>query len=169
MSPEPNFAHGLVLDACVLIDYLKTDRYILPLMSKHLGRVLIPSPIIVEVEDFKEVEVVSELGIAIIEPNIDDVFNAATGVGSLSFQDRICLLVAKRASATCVTNDKRLRKNCANEGVQTIWGLEALVLIHESGRISSNEAWKIIMGINEINPKYVTQGILDRLSRRLGR
>jgi hypothetical protein len=102
----------LLMDANVLIDFCDSDRTVIPLISKHIGRVHVPMPILLEeVEQFKDFDW-TELGIVGIEPSLALVTQAAQRRAGLSFHDHLCLLLAGEHRWTCVTNDGRLRREC---------------------------------------------------------
>ncbi len=90
---EPMF---MIMDACVLIDYLKTDKSVLRLFVEFIGPVHVVSPIVAEVKDIENEDELMELGLIIVEPELEDAFEAAELIGSTSFQDNLCLLTAKR-------------------------------------------------------------------------
>jgi hypothetical protein len=98
----------MILDACALIDFIKVDRAILELVVKYVGALHVVSPVVDEINEIKDENELVELGVVIIEPEIEDAFAAVSQSGPASFQDNLCLLVAKRYSLTCVTNDKSL-------------------------------------------------------------
>ena len=156
----------MIMDACVLIDYVKADRYILELITKYVGPVFLVSPVVDEVKNINESDL-SELGLIIIEPELVDVFDAAAGTGRTSFQDKLCLLTAKRRGLVCVTNDKVLRKACENEGVEYLWGLQLLLVLHENGGIPVEDAYKIVDLIHRNNPKHITRAIVDQFKIKL--
>lgn len=163
-STQPVF---LILDACVLIDYIKTDRFILELVGKQLGRVHVVSSVVDEVLDISSPQELTELGIEIVEPEMADAFTAAAAQGALSFADHLCLLTAKRNRFTCVTNDSSLRKTCERESVPTLWGLELLALLAEAQAMSGRDAYQVALAIQAINPRFITSKILKRLAKRL--
>jgi len=152
----------MIMDACVLIDFIKTDRTVLELIVKHVGPVHVISPIVEEVGEIDDESELLELGLAIMEPEIEDAYAAASHSGPISFQDRLCLLTAKRHGFKCVTNDKSLRKLCEQEGIPLLWGLEILAELHKAGGISAKEAVLIAQAIRESNPKHITVKIISR-------
>lgn len=153
---------SMILDACVLIDFIKADRSVLKLVLKHIGSLHVTTPGVSEVNDIKDESELLDLGVAIIEPELEDAFEAAGKPGPTSFQDNLCFLAAKRHRLTCVTNDKHLRKRCKQEGVPRMWGLELLSELHEAGGISRKRARAIAHEIRRINPKYTTAEIVAR-------
>lgn len=152
----------MIMDACVLIDYIKTDRSVLELIVKYVGEVHIISPVVDEVKVIDSEEELIELGLIIVEPELEDAFTAEEQVGATSFQDQLCLLTAKRHDFTCVTNDKNLRKACKMETIPTMWGLELIAKLHKSGGIPAKSAIDIARQIHKTNPKHITMKIVER-------
>jgi len=128
------------MDANVLIDFCDSDRTVLSLISKHLGTVHVPLPILLEeVDQFKDFDW-TELGIIGVDPSLEIVTLAAQRRAGLSFHDHLCLLLARANGWTCVTNDGRLRRECATEGIATLWGLEVVALLVEDGALPAKAA-----------------------------
>lgn len=158
----------LILDANILIDFFKCDRTILKLICTYIGQIHLATPVLNEVNEISESDCL-DLGIMLIEPEIEQVMLAATEKrGPLSFQDNLCLILAKEHGWTCVTNDKPLRRECENEGVPLIWGIELICILVESNGLPNNNAKNIILGIQQNNPKYITEGIVRKAFERLG-
>lgn len=157
------------MDACVLIDFVHADRTVFQLVAKHVGPVYVVSPVVEEVRDIDGQGELIELGISVIEPEIEDAFAAASAIGAVSFQDRLCLLTAKRHGMTCVTNDTSLRRQCSNEGIPLLWGLELLLELHAAGGIPRHNAEDIAEAIHEANPKHITTALLRRFRSELCR
>jgi len=152
----------LLMDACVLIDYLKTERSVLELFAKHIGPLHVVSSVAEEVREIERLDELTEIGLIIVEPELEDAFVAAGQIGPTSFQDKLCLFTARRYGFTCVTNDKNLRKLCVQEKVPLIWGLELLVTLHRAGGIPANDAEDIAEKIHESNPKHITRKIISK-------
>jgi rRNA-processing protein FCF1 len=159
----------MIMDACVLIDFIKTDRSVLELIVKHVGPVHVISPIVEEVGEIDDESELLELGLVILEPEIEDAYAAASHSGPISFQDQLCLLTAKRYGFLCVTNDKSLRKRCRQENVPLLWGLELLAKLHRAGGIPGKEAMLIAQSIRKSNPKHITAKIISRFRDTLRR
>lgn len=155
----------MIMDACVLIDYLKTERSVLELFAKYIGPVHVVSPVIEEVQEIDSPEELIELGLIIVEPELEDAFAAASQIGPTSFQDKLCLLTAKRHGFTCVTNDKNLRKLCKKEKVPFLWGLQLLAELHQSGGIPAADAIAVAEQIHQTNPKHITTEIIERFTK----
>jgi len=152
----------MIMDACVLIDFIKTDRAILELVVKHVGPLHVVSPVVDEVNEIESENELLELGVVIVEPEIEDAYIAASQSGPTSFQDQLCLLAAKRYGFACVTNDKHLRTLCQKEGVPLLWGLQLLAELHRLGGIPPEDALDIAQKMHKANPKHITPQILER-------
>lgn len=156
----------LTLDANVLIDLSKTDRTVLNLISKHIGQVYVPITIFEEVKQIDETECLG-LGIILHEPELDHLFAAAVARGKLSFQDHLCLILAKENRWICVTNDMALRNECAKEDVRCIWGIELICLLVEAGGLPPDHAKELIKSIQSLNSKFITESIVERAFIRI--
>jgi len=154
------------MDACVLIDFLKTDRSVLKLISEYVGPVYVIDPVVMEVHRHIENEnELIELGIRITEP--EDGSLAVSLPGPTSFQDRLCFLTAKRDGLILVTNDTHLRKLCTTKGIPHLWGLQPLIELHCSKGISSQIAIEIARQIHVSNPRHITGQILGQFIERI--
>jgi len=167
LSVEPAGGALMIMDACVLIDFIRADRSLLELIVNYVGPVHVIGLIVDEVREIETEEELIELGLEIVEADMEDAFIAAGGPGPLSFQDRLCLLTAKRHGFTCVTNDKRLRKECEEESVPILWGLRLLIELQKRGGISGAAAWEIARRIHKNNPKHISVEILERFKKSL--
>ncbi len=155
------------MDACVLIDFLHADRTVLHLIPEYVGEVYVISQVVEELREINETSELYELGLLVIDPEIEDIYSAASEVNSISFQDRLCLLTAKRHGLTCITNDRILRRFCETDGVPILWGLELLVELCDAGGIPKNIAEAIAQTIHETNPRHITQKILKKFKEKL--
>lgn len=149
----------LVLDANVLIDYCAADRSVLSLISVHVGHIHVPSVLLEEVDDLDESEC-ERLGLSVMEPPLAMLAAAATRRPGLSYQDHLCLLAAKQEGWICVTNDGRLRRECAAEGVAVLWGLEPMIDLVAVGQLEAAEAKRLAASIRVANPHFVTEGVV---------
>ena len=157
------FRRGLmIMDACVLIDYIKAERAMLELVVKHVGPLHVISPVVDEVNAIDDENELVELGLVIVEPEIEDAYAAGSRSGPLSFEDWLCLLTAKRQGFTCVTNDKNLRKFCKQEGVPLLWGLELVAELHRVVGIPAEEAETFARSMQHSNPKHITASIISQ-------
>ena len=159
--------HFLILDANILIDLYECDQTIIKLICNYVGQIYLATPVLYEITGLNESDCI-ELGITLIEPGLEQVLLASEMNGPLSFQDNLCLILAIEHGWTCVTNDKPLRRKCELEGVPLIWGVELLCILVESGGLPIKHAKDIILKIQEINPKYITENIVQSAFKRLG-
>jgi len=160
--------HGLlILDANALIDYYRCNREIFKLVCTHIGQIYLAKPVFDEVTQINT-DQCTELGIILIEPELDDLLEAGGKRGRLSFQDHLCLILAKKHGLTCVTNDKPLRRECTIEKVPLIWGIELICILVESGGLDITRAKSFIIQMQQNNPKYFTDEIIKLAFTRLG-
>jgi len=64
----------MIMDACVLIDFLKTDASVLRLIAKHVGPVYVLNDVVQEVNQIETEEELTDLGLSVVEPTIDDAY-----------------------------------------------------------------------------------------------
>jgi len=83
MTDVPD-ALGFVVDASVLIDYIKTDITILTLVSRHIAPIHVASPILAEVEQLSAAAAAKH-GLQIVEPSLEQVEAALGRKGRTSF------------------------------------------------------------------------------------
>jgi predicted nucleic acid-binding protein len=157
----------LLVDANVLIDYLEGDLLVLQSVTRHLGRVYVPSVVLDEVQRVDE-RICDQLGIEVVEPSLDQILQAAAGGGRLSFEDRVCCLMARELGWTCVTNDSSLRRECLSQGVKVLWGLQLMVRLVAAGHLVPEEALAIAQRIQRSNPRHITEDILNRFRATVG-
>ena len=154
----------MIMDACVLIDFIKSDCALFKLVSLYVGALHVTSFMLDEIEDVENQSEFEELGLVVLEPHAEDVFSAGYPGGPTSFQDRVCMLTAKRNGLICVTNDKSLRSLCTAEGVPILWGLELIAELRRVRGISGKESIKIAQAIRKCNPTHINDEILSRFT-----
>mgnify|MGYP001563872767 CR=1 FL=1 len=156
---------AIVSDANVLIDYVKANKKILHLAVKHLCEIYIPVPVLKEVKDISRGEL-EKLGINVFEPTIDQLIQAAQKPFGVSFEDQLCLLIAKENGWVCATNDKQLRIQCEAGNVEVIWGLDIMLRLNKQGFLERAEATKTAEKISEIN-RYIGKEIIKQFIGKL--
>lgn len=166
---KENPVRFMIMDACVLIDYINGEPDLFKLISTHIGAIYVTTPILEEVDSIESIEELEELGLLPIEPEIDDVFEATNMNGKTSFQDNLCYLTAKRQGMICVTNDTNLRKQCSSSDIPILWGLQLILELVKTGGISKKEASFIATEIHKSNPRHINQKVLDGFLRKLNR
>jgi predicted nucleic acid-binding protein len=157
----------LVVDANVLIDYLSADLAILGLAARHLGTIHVPRAILDEVRQIGEKDC-DRLGLHLVEASLDQLLEAGRrGGGRLSFNDRLCLILARDGGWTCVTNDGALRKACGAASVSVLWGLELMTGLAARGHLAPAAALRTARAIQAGNPRHITEDILERFERKI--
>ena len=163
---------GLVIDANVLIDYAATDESVLTLAARHLGRLIVALPVLDEVE-LLDAAACDRLGIEVVEPTLEQLLEAGAERGRLSFEDRLCLIVARDAGWRCVTNDRRLRAACEAASIPVMWSLELLLELVITGQFPPDQAIAIAEELHGISPRHITSDIVadfrGRIKERLPR
>lgn len=157
----------MIMDACVLIDYMNSEPELFNLIKTYVGPIHVITPIIEEVDSINSFTDLEDLGLILIEPEIEDVFTAGEIDGPTSFQDNLCYLTAKRNELICVSNDKNLRKNCLNENVALLWGLELILELVKAKGISTDDAGHIADKIHRSNPRHINLKILSAFRKKL--
>lgn len=157
----------LVVDANVLIDFCKTERSVLALVTRHLCTVHVADQVLAEVKQLDRAGA-DELGINVVTVEFSMLERAAAASvrSPLRFQDWLCLLLAEERSWTCLTNDKRLRTECTARGIAVLWGLQLLIRLVEGGALSRAEAIRIAEAICRIN-RRIPSSVLDAFRRKL--
>ncbi len=149
----------LIVDANVLIDYAISDTSILALVVKHIGPIHVPLPILEEVDQLTDADC-ARLGITLLDPTLNELAAAAAlPQTTLSFEDKLCLVLAEANGFICVTNDKPLRVACEAAGVTPRWGLQLmsdLVAIHQ---LTPEAAVATARLIGAANP-HITKALL---------
>lgn len=155
----------LILDACVLIDYWDADPSLISLVVGQIGSVHIAENVLAEATSVDRSAAIS-LGLTVIEPTLEMMTAAARGRQGLSFQDHLCLLLAKQRGWTCVSNDGRLRRACADEDVSVLWGLELLAHVVEAGALPVAAGIELAEAMASCNP-YLTKTVVNRFVARI--
>ena len=158
----------LLADAYVLIDYRESDLAILALVARHLGRLAVLPPVLDEVRGVTAKEC-WRLGIEIVEVETERMLLAAEVESSVSFNDRLCLVVCREEGWTCLTNDGALRRLCKRHGVETRFGLGLMVDLVEAGALTRRRALAVVRRIRASNPLHITDRVLDRFLDALDR
>lgn len=88
---KANPTRFMIMDACVLIDYMNGEPDLFKLISSHIGPIYVATPILEEVDSINSIEELEDLGLLPIEPEIEDVFTAEEMDGQTSFQDNMTI------------------------------------------------------------------------------
>ncbi len=157
---------ALVGDASVLIDIADANEAVLALIAQHVARVVIPTPVLAEVDSLDELKCAA-LGIEVVEPTLEQLREAAAPHPALSFADQVCLIVARDFGATCWTNDGPLSEECEGRGVPRMRGLRPLLALVENGALPLAVAVGTVELIRA-NNSYITPQIVDEFRRLAG-
>ena len=160
MSAIPRKA--AICDANVLIDFVKADEGVLAMLAGYWEQLFVPDVVLSEVRQLSANRAGS-LGLTIIETPL-----RLPEVPGLSYQDRACLHFAVKEGWVCIANDRRLRNECQKCGVETVWGLETLLLLVGSRALAEPRARRVAMKIHAENPQ-ITKKVLDDFLQKLGR
>jgi len=155
----------LVVDANVLIDFASTDSSVLALVVQHVGGIHVPRDVLEEVEQLTE-DTCTRLGMVIVDGTLEQLLEAGATSGGLSFQDRMCLILARDHGWTCVTNDKRLRAACTEVGVGVKWGLQLLLELVAAGVLAAADALALAAEITSANP-WMGEKLLEAFGQKL--
>lgn len=155
----------LLFDANVLIDYFDAEPTVFSAIRTSVREIFVLDRIFREVGQLDAFRA-SELGLQVYEPAFEHMAAAAARRGPLSFQDHLCLAVARAEGMTCVTNDVALRTHCIEEKVEILWGLELLILAVKQGGIRASVAAEIGTAICGMNPR-MGKAVLARFLKEL--
>ncbi len=160
----------LLLDSCVIFDFMKADGELFTLASRYVGPVYVADALIPELQDFCGVEEIEEVGLRTLEVDKSDLdaASALSETGPLSYYDVVCLLTARRLGCVCVTNDRNLRKACEREQVALFWGLELVFRVFQAGGIDRERARRIGEQIGKRN-RWISRKVLERFFENLER
>jgi hypothetical protein len=153
------FSEVLLADADVLIDYAKSDRSILTLVTENLAKVYVLREVLGTVKEITERDC-RRLGIHIIETDTVDLLEAGSLSGPLSFEDWLCLITCRNREWTCVTNDKALIRECKQRNIRFRRGLNLMVELVKSGFLDRHRALRIANAIHEKNPTHINDAVL---------
>jgi len=155
-----------VVDANVLIDYWNSDITVLTLVSRIIGRIHIPDAVLENVSTLDAGDC-DQLGLTIVQPNLDQLLEAGEKRGGLAYDDRLCLILARDHGWLCLTNDKALRTECADSGIEVAWGLEPMLTLVAQGALDVADAESVASYIHESNPAFITKAIIERFHDKL--
>jgi hypothetical protein len=151
----------LLADADVLIDYRESELGILALVVEHLARVAVLAPVLGEVRGLTAAQC-ERLGVEVMEVETEQILQAARVESSVSFNDRLCLVVCREEAWTCVTNDGALRRLCERHSVEAKFGLGLMVDLVAAGVLVRRRAIAVARQIQESNPLHINERVFAR-------
>ena len=155
-----------IADANVLIDYAKTSPAILGQVAKHIGPVYVAADVLEEVDQLDEAQC-KAIGLTVVDGNLAQLTEASQRGGQLSFEDKLCLVLARDNGWTCLSNDGPLRVACKAQGVPVVWGLEIMLSLIEGGHLSAADAIEVAKDIHAVNPIFITAKILTAFQKKV--
>lgn len=158
----------LLADADVLIDYRDSDLTMLKLVAQHVGRVAVIPPVLDEVHGLTAGRCV-RLGIEVVEVETEQMLQAAEVGSSVSFNDRLCMVVCRGEGWTCVTNDGALRRLCKRHGVKSRYGLGLMVDLAAAGVLTRGRALAVARKIQASNPLHINERVMKRFLNALAK
>ncbi|MEW6051730.1 MAG: hypothetical protein AB1644_11825 [Candidatus Zixiibacteriota bacterium] len=162
---ETDWKLSLIVDSSALIDYCESDLSILSLFSQTVQPVYVGKAALDNVKQLSETQA-RRIHIQIVIPDIALALEAAEKRGPLAYDDHETLLLAKSHGWCCLTNDKALRRECQNEGVQVRWGLEPMKILVAQSELTVARAILVAQEISKVNP-FITQKIVDEFSQQI--
>lgn len=156
----------LIVDANVLIDFCKTEKAILELVTRHVANVHVAEDVLAQVAELDRAGA-EALGINVLTVEYAILSSAAQASANspLEFEDWVSLLVAKDAGWTCVTNDKRMRTECEAHGVTVLWGLQLLLRLIQHRKMTTAKAIEAAEAIVAIN-RRIPASVLAAFKRK---
>ena len=154
----------LVVDANVLIDFAKADVSVLALVVRHVGPLHVARDVLDEVSQLDE-DACARLGVTIVDGTLEQLAEAGAMRGGLSFEDRMCLILARDNGWVCVSNDGKLRRTCGEFGVEVWWGLQLLLDLVAAGALEADAAIDVAEAIGAVNP-WIAPAVIDDFKRK---
>lgn len=161
------FTAWFIADANVLIDYVKTSPEILGLVSRHMGPVYVVADVLEEVDEL-DVARCQALGLTIVDGDLTQLAEASQSGGPLSFEDKLCLILARDNRWACLSNDGPLRRACKAQGVPVVWGLEIMLTLVAGGHLRASDAIQVAQAIHRVNPMFITASVLAAFQVKVG-
>lgn len=169
MKPEAEPLRFLVMDACVLIDFMESDPSLFRDIADFIGPVHVVSFVLDEVRQIASDQEAYDLGLQVVDPDEEDLNRALATSGKTSVQDELCCLTAKRNGFSCVTNDRALLRRCRQEGVPALRGLRLLIELFRAGGIEKGHVLAIGAAIGNANPAHFPAEVLDEFRIEINR
>ena len=157
---------SFIVDANVLIDYCDSNLQMLSLLSQKLGTVHIARSTFDKVQQLTIAEA-RKNHLLIKTPNSETIIAASAKRGSLAYDDRETLLLAKSHGWICIKNDKPLRRECETEGVVCLWGLEPMRILVEKRVVLASQALAVARTIQSASPGYISDEIIKRFEKQV--
>jgi len=109
----------------------------------------------------------AHLGIEVVEVETEQMLEASAIESSVSFNDRLCLVLCRNQGWICVTNDGALRRLCERHRVETRFGLGLMVDLVGAGVLTVARAVAVARQIHTSNPLHINDRVLARFMAAL--
>lgn len=160
MAPSTEY----LFDADVLIDYVDADPSLIGLVSSDLAPSHVASIVRKQVGGLSKRQCRAQ-GLNIIEPSTQDLLEAANLGRLMSVHDAVCFVLARQRGFVCITNDKALRRCCADDRVRTRRGLRLIVDLVEGGFLTKRRARAVVESMACSNPGHIGPDLVSRIVR----
>ena len=67
-----------------------------------------------------------------------------------------------------MTNDGRLRRECAVENIPVLWGLEIVAFLVDGDVLTVGAAEEIGRAVQRANPRFITESVIADFLERIG-
>ncbi|MCD8536260.1 MAG: hypothetical protein LRY56_01585 [Burkholderiaceae bacterium] len=155
-----------IADANVIIDYVTTSPGIISLVAKHIGPIFVEAAVLDEVTLLNKAQS-EKLGLTVVQANLAQLSEASERGGPLSFEDKLCLVLARQNGWVCLSNDGPLRRACKAQGVMVVWGLEIMLNLVGRNLLAADRAIEVAWAIHAMNPVYISRGIVGRFAQKV--
>lgn len=155
---------AVVFDACALIDLVDQDPGLIRLIGAHIAHVVVPAPVLAQVSTLDRDGAVA-LSLTIHEPSEAQLEEASRRRARLSFEDALCLVVARDLGLPCVTSDVGLVKACSS--IVECW--ESWRPLLELVRVGKLEQDVCLAAVREMRDRnaYITTDVFQMFEKRL--
>jgi hypothetical protein len=164
---EESHAGPYIIDACTVIDYQKTEDWVLKLFSQNFGPVYVAAPVLEEeIRQFTS-EDCKRLGITVAMPELAQLIEAGKWQGPISRYDALTLIMARDNNWTIISGDKALSRQADLENVKFTRGLRPMIILVSGGHLSSEKAIAIAESMRTINPGFLNRKVLEDFRKEI--
>ena len=157
----------LVADANVIIDYKLSDPTILRLASEHIAVLKVPTPVAANVWGWMEADY-KQFGMQLVKPTDEQAAEAMAMPETLVYDDWCCYIIARDNKWGCLTNDKRLRRECKRSSISIMWGLDVLVELARVKQLSRQATRVAALALQKNSPAHYNAKLMELFERKLG-
>jgi len=156
-----------IVDACTVIDYQKTEDWVLKLFSQHFGPVYVAAPVLEdEIRHFTS-EDCKRLRISVAQPELAQVVEAGKWQGPISRYDALTLIMARDNGWTIISGDKALSRQAEIENVKSIRGLRPMIMLVSGGHLPGDKAITIAQRMRALSPGFLNTKVLEAFRKEI--